>query len=206
VEGDVPHSDEADTEGRHGRLRWYLPEELDDEQREYYRRLTSGPRGKRVTDDRGRLRGAFNARLLDPEIGTAIQELAAALRFGGKLTDRTREIVVLEVARSERCSFAWLGHAALARSAGLTNEELDAIRRGVIAPTLPDGEQTARRVARHLIEHRDLSDDVFELAEQTIGLPWIFDIVTLVGHYQSTATALRVWRVPLDGRAEVVFE
>jgi len=182
----------------YGRLKWFLPNELDEEQLEYYKQLTSGPRGMHVTDGEGRLRGAFNARLLDPPIGTAIQELGAALRFGGHLSDRIREIVILVVARSERSSYEWRGHSLLGREAGMTDADIDALRTGGPAPTFDEEEQVSREVAQHLIEHRDLSDEMFDMASEKIGNVRIFDIVSLVGHYQNTATALRVWRVPVE--------
>lgn len=69
------------TEEPHGRLPWLRPGDLDDEQREYYDRLLNSPRDRAsYVDDQGRLHGAFNARLLDPPVGTAIQRLGAALR------------------------------------------------------------------------------------------------------------------------------
>ncbi len=63
----------------HGRLPWLRPDELDEEQRAYYDRLLSGPRDRdTVVDEHGRLHGAFNARLLDPAVGTAIQQLTGS--------------------------------------------------------------------------------------------------------------------------------
>ena len=67
---------------RYGRLPWFRPGDLTAEQRNYYDRLTSGPRNKAsLLDTQGRLKGAFNARLLDPPVGTAIEQLGAVLRL-----------------------------------------------------------------------------------------------------------------------------
>jgi 4-carboxymuconolactone decarboxylase len=117
---------------RHGRLPWPHPDELNPEQREYYDRLTGGPRARTSTvDEQGRLQGAFNARLLDPPVGTAIEQLGAVLRFGTPaLTGRQRETAILEVARYERSGYEWQAHAKTGRAAGLQPAELDAIRDG----------------------------------------------------------------------------
>ena len=40
---------------KHGRLDWYLPEDLNAEQRAFYDELISGPRGKGPIDEQGRL-------------------------------------------------------------------------------------------------------------------------------------------------------
>jgi 4-carboxymuconolactone decarboxylase len=190
----------------HGRLPWLRPGDLDDEQREYYDQLLNSPRDRAsYVDDQGRLHGAFNARLLDPPVGTAIQRLGAALRFGGKLTARQREIVILTVAQWHRSDFEWHGHARGARAAGLTGDQLDALRTGADVRGLSSPERQAREVARTLLRTNDLSDAEFQAAHAALGLPALFDVITLVGHYCHTALALRVWRVPLRPGEEPVF-
>jgi alkylhydroperoxidase family enzyme len=185
---------------RHGRLPWFRPDELSPEQRDYYDRLTSGPRAKAsLVDEHGRLQGAFNARLLDPPVGTAIEQLGAVLRFGTPaLTGRQREIAILEVARSERSGYEWHAHAQTGLAAGLRTEELDAILHGRELDSLDPAEHLTRQVVRSLVTERDLPDPLFAAAEQALGLKVLFDLISLVGHYQHTALALRVWRVPLD--------
>jgi 4-carboxymuconolactone decarboxylase len=191
----------------YGRAPWLAPDELTAAQREYYDRLTAGPRdAASLTDAHGRLYGAFNARLLDPQIGTAIQELGAALRFGTALTDREREIVILSVARSERANYEWIAHVKVARRIGMSQTELDALLAGACAATFSDSEVATLNATSALVEHHDLDDDVFAATRDAIGLVKIFDIVSLVGHYQHTALAMRVWRVPPRDQAPPVFE
>lgn len=191
---------------KYGRLPWFEPAELDDRQRAYYERLLSGPRDRSaLTDAEGRLYGAFNARLLDPPVGTAIQELGAALRFGGELSARAREIVILSVAAAERCEYEWAAHARVARRAGLTEDELEGLRDGAGMPSFSPQEQAVLAAARALIDGRDLSDQQFAAAETQIGLAPLFDIISLVGHYQHTAMALRVWRTPPRDGDQPVF-
>lgn len=190
----------------YGRARWLTPDELDEDQRAYYKALTGGPRGKAVVDEHGRLIGAFNARLLDPSVGTAIQELGAALRFGSRINPRTRELVILETARAEKSSYEWNGHAKAALSAGMEPEALDAIRTGAPSRLLSEEERVARDVAQELLRSHDLDDDLFERAVGVLGADVVFDIVSLVGYYQNTAVALRVWRVPLGDRVAIDFD
>lgn len=186
--------------GRYGRLPWFRPGDLDVEQRNYYDRLTSGPRNKAsLVDTHGRLKGAFNARLLDPPVGTAIEQLGAVLRFGTPaLTGRQREIAILEVARSERSDYEWRAHSKTGLAAGLRPEELDAILGGWDPDTFSSAETLTRQVVQALVTERDLTDPLFAAAEQGLGATVLFDLISLVGYYQHTALALRVWRVPLD--------
>ena len=77
------------------RIARFSPRELDEEQRRLYRAITGGDRAQgpqffRLTDDEGRLEGPFNAMLLNPSIGDALQRLGAAIRYGGRLAARCR--------------------------------------------------------------------------------------------------------------------
>ncbi len=74
----------------HGRLPWFAPDELAPDARELYERIVGGPRTQvarafPLTDDTGRLNGPFNAMLLSPAIGNALQELGAAIRYRSNL-------------------------------------------------------------------------------------------------------------------------
>jgi 4-carboxymuconolactone decarboxylase len=69
------------------------------------------------------------------------------------------------------------------------------------AVTFSEQERLTRRVVRALTTERDLTDNLYEEAAAGLGLVALFDLVSLVGYYQHTALALRVWRVPLDDSA-----
>jgi 4-carboxymuconolactone decarboxylase len=158
-----------------------------------------------VVDEQGRLVGPFNARLLDPVVGRAIHNLGAKLRFETPaLSARQRELAILEVAAAERCDYEWTAHRRAGRAAGLSDDEVDAIRRGTQAATLSPEESLVRRLVRALLVARDIDDELFDQARERIGLTALFDLVSIVGHYRHTALALRVWRVPLAaGEARV---
>ncbi len=183
----------------YGRAPWPRPEELDAAQRAYYDAVAGSPRrGHEVMDDQGRLLGPFNARLLDPPVGNAIQAVGAALRFGSTLTDRERELVILSVARAERSGHEWRTHAEVALRAGVTEGELACI--GAPDPhwTADPGEVACLELAAELLETSDVTDATFDRTAAVLGLSKVFDVVSLVGHYRDTALALRVWRVPGD--------
>jgi AhpD family alkylhydroperoxidase len=191
---------------QHGRLHWFTPDELDERQRAFYDRLLAGPRDKKgVVDGSGRLIGAFNARLLDPPVGTAIQELGAALRFGTVLSDRQREIAILTVAQAEQCSYEWNAHAEVGRRVGLTEAELEALRTGRgLGPEASPEENLTWQVVRTLATAGDLPDAGYDEAVRVLGEPALFDLISLTGHYRHTALAIRVWRVPLrEGETKV---
>ena len=111
------------------------PSDLDDDQHALYDAISGGRRAEgpqlfRLTDSEGRLEGPFNAFLLQPRLGSALQALGSSVRYETALSDRCREIAILVVAAHWRSDFEWYAHEALARSVGLTDADLAAIRDG----------------------------------------------------------------------------
>ena len=130
------------------------PAELDDDQRALYDAIAGGHRAQgpqlfRLTDADGRLEGPFNAFLLQPRLGSALQALGSAVRYETGLDDRCREIAILVVAAHWRSAFEWYAHEAVARAAGLTDAELTAITDGDYG-TLTDHEAVVARITAAL--------------------------------------------------------
>ncbi|GLZ06735.1 carboxymuconolactone decarboxylase [Actinomadura sp. NBRC 104412] len=198
--------------GRAGvRLPLLRPGLLSEEQREVYEAVTGGPRRDgtspiRYMDDEGRLLGPFNAMLYSPAVGMPLQELGAALRFRTAFTKREREIAILVVAAGHRAPYEWYAHERIGRRAGLTEDELDALRTGV-APVLADvRERVVYEAARQMVVDGDLSDPVYTEAVATLGRAAVVELVALVGYYSALALQMRVFRVGLpEGEPEPQF-
>jgi 4-carboxymuconolactone decarboxylase len=185
-----------------GRLPWLRPADLDEAQQEVYGAIIGGlrssvPRGFPLTDGEGRLQGPFNAMLFSPPLGMALQQLGEVIRHRTSLGARSREIAILEVARAEASEYEWLAHADAGRRAGLTEDQIGAVRDGQAAAGLTAAEETVRLLATELVTSGDLSGPTLGQAEDVLGLQALTEVVFLVGYYRMVALSLRVWRVPL---------
>jgi alkylhydroperoxidase family enzyme len=194
----------------HGRLPWLTPGELDDAQRSVYDQIVGGPRSgatraSALVDDLGRFQGPFNALLIEPVVGEAVQNLGSVIRYGTQFSSRAREIAILVTAGAARSNFEWHAHAHLGRAAGLSEVEIAAIRDGIEVTTFDPTEQMIWRVARSLVAQKDLDDELFAAAEPVLGLPMLVDLVVLVGYYELLARSLRVWRTPMPDGVEPPF-
>ena len=182
------------------------PASLDDEQRSLYQAIAGGRRAQgrqlfRLADEEGRLEGPFNAFLLQPRLGWALQALGSSVRYDTGLDDRCRELAILVVAAYWRSDFEWYAHEAVGRSAGLGDAELDAVREGR-HDALAGREAGVARTAAALLERGDLDDAEYHEAVGQIGTEGLFELLTLVGYYATLALQLRVFRVPApDGTA-----
>jgi len=179
------------------------PSALDDEQRALYDAITGGRRAQgpqlfRLTDSEGRLEGPFNAFLLQPRLGSALQALGSSVRYDTGLDDRCREIAILVVAAHWASDFEWYAHEAIARSVGLADAELAAIRDDRHAELAGREALVARTVAA-LLTRGDLEDTEYGEVVEHLGSAGLFELLTLVGYYATLALQLRVFRVPAPG-------
>ncbi len=165
-----------------------------------YAAITAGPRGGRqgpfaLVDDTGALAGPFNAMLLQPGLGGALQALGTAIRFQGTLPGRTRELAILIVAAHWASAFELHAHEAAGRAAGLAEAEIAAARAGE-EPALADpAERAAVRAVRALVQVGDLDDEEYAAAVAELGEAGVFELTTLAGYYATLALQLRVFRV-----------
>jgi alkylhydroperoxidase family enzyme len=183
------------------RLPKLLPGVLDAAQRAVYDAIAGGPRATgpqlfRLVDDDGGLEGPFNAFLLAPRVGQALQEVGSAVRYGTSLSDRARELAILAVAVAWDSGFEWYAHEAVGRHVGLTDAELDGVRSGDWSVLADPDERLVARTAHTLATAADLDDDAYRTAADALGLPRVFELLTLVGYYATLALQLRVFRVP----------
>ena len=173
---------------------------LDPEQRELFDQIASGERASRnpnvsrVGPD-GALEGPFNAMLRSARLGLALQEVGAQVRFHSSLSDRCRELAILIVATAEQSTYERYVHEQVGRSAGLTDDEMAAVRTGA-DPGLGDPvERAVLATVWALANHRDLDDTEFREAVGVLGERATYELLALVGYYQLLALSLRVFRV-----------
>ena len=181
------------------RLGLIAPADLDDAQRAVYDAITGGPRASQagtvpIADDAGRLLGPFAIMLLAPAVGDAMQQVGAKIRFAAALTARERELAILTVAGHLRSDFERLAHEPAARSAGLTQAQVNAVLSGLVPGGLTDSEALVCRLARAMTAERTLSDEDYDAGVGLLGRARLADLTWLVGYYSALALSLAVFR------------
>jgi 4-carboxymuconolactone decarboxylase len=186
------------------RLPHLKPSDLDEDQQRLYDALTTGQRravhdelstSVQLLDAQGRLQGPFNAMLVHPRLGYALQELSRQLRFEGHLPVRTREIVILTVAASEQSDFEWAAHSEIAARVGVAQADIAAIAAEATVEFDDPVDEAAAQLARWLVNHGDVDDDTYMRVQPELGDDGIFEVSTTVGVYQLIAQQLRIFRV-----------
>jgi 4-carboxymuconolactone decarboxylase len=174
------------------------PDDLDGERRALYDAIAHGPRSTgpqlfALTDGDGALRGPFNAFLLSPALGDALQRVGAAVRYRTALADRTREMAILLVAAHHRSEFERASHEPVARAAGVTDAEIAALREGRPPPVDDPHERACLAVTRALLDG-DIDDTTWSRCVPPLAEATVFELCALVGYYSTLALQMRVFR------------
>ncbi|OBY29223.1 carboxymuconolactone decarboxylase family protein [Mycolicibacter kumamotonensis] len=179
------------------RIPRFHPDDLDESQRRLYAAIVEGRAGITpvvpLTDDEGVLTGPFNAMLLSPELGMALQELGTAIRHRSALLPRARELAILAVAAHWQCQFELDAHALIGAQVGLTAVELDALRGGSELQLYDNEEAATLTIARTLVRTADPGASDYDAAASMLGPSKLFEISTLVGYYSLLALQMRIF-------------
>ena len=184
------------------RLERLPPGHLGEDQRELYDSIVGGPRAMgpqhfALTAPDGALLGPFDALLRSPALGGALQNVGAAVRYRSHLTSRVREGAILLVAAHWDSAFERHAHEAVGRSVGFTDDDLDALRRGVVPSSSDEPEQQHLELTQALLRG-DLTDEEWDGLAPEIGEQAVFELSTLVGYYATLALQLRIFRVGIE--------
>src|SRR5262249_5291237 len=133
------------------RLAVLSSDEMTPEQKDVYREILGGPRGQGprampLASGAGGLAGPFNAMLYAPPVGLALQERGVAIRSRTELPPGIREMAILVVAQAWDSAYERASHEPIGREAGLTDQEIEALRDGADPGFADKQEQVAYSV------------------------------------------------------------
>lgn len=162
-----------------GRLDPVPESEWDEEMRDLVTRSWSGGR----TDDPQNL---FRTFLHHPELFRVWSSFGARV-LHGKLPDRDRELIILRVAWHTQAVFEWAFHERVARDAGITTEEIEAIVDGPDAPNWSARDAALIRAADELRATTVFTDETWDELAEHYDHEQLIEIPTVVGQYTMVA-------------------
>ena len=112
------------------------------------------------------------------------------LLYGGELPGRERELVILRTAWNCRADYEWGQHVAIARDAGVTEDEAQRVPAGPDDPGWSEQDAVLLRAADEL--HRDarIGDGTWRALAATWSELQLIELCMLVGQYHLVAFTL----------------
>jgi alkylhydroperoxidase family enzyme len=136
--------------------------------------------------------------LRHPELYQRIADLSIQLLGHGSLSARERELVVLRVAWLWQAPYEWGEHVKLAKSAGITSEEIEHVITGSAAPAWSEYEAALLRAAEELKQDAMISDATWATLAKRLDDQQLFELPVLVGQFTNVAFFQNALRLRLE--------
>jgi len=140
-------------------------------------------------------RAAANARTLYPAFIQYMYLLFKPLELDGCI----ERLIVLYIGKLSDCIYIWRQNVVVAKSLGITQDEIDALERNdTKADCFSDAQKAAFRFAEEAFRLIEVSDKVYADATRFFSPQAITELLYVVGTYMLLARIARTGRVPLD--------
>lgn len=123
---------------------------------------------------------------------------AGGLMPGGVLPRADSELVILRVAHNCDCEYEWGHHERLARTVGLTADDVERVREGPAAVGWSARHALLLEAADELHAGRTISDPLWRRLAGELSEDELIELCLLVGHYEMLAMTLNALRVQPD--------
>jgi len=144
-----------------------------------------------------------------PQLAIAYNTFGKHLLLTSTIAVRPRELIVLRTAWLQKCQYEWHYHVGYALKAGLTLEEIAAIRDGWQSPVW-DGKDEDRAVLRavdELLECSRIGDECWAQLSRHFDKRQMMDFVYTVGNYVVLGWAVASFGIPVeDGVDPIGFD
>jgi alkylhydroperoxidase family enzyme len=114
------------------------------------------------------------------------------------LPARDRELLILRTGWNCRAPYEWAQHVAIARTIGITDDEIARVADGPDAPGWSDADALLLRAADELHTDQSLSDATYAALAARYDVQNLLDLVFTVGQYHLVSMALNAFRAERD--------
>ncbi|MDO3638773.1 carboxymuconolactone decarboxylase family protein [Mycolicibacterium arseniciresistens] len=150
------------------------------------------PRARQNPDGAG---NAMSTMVHHPALTKAFMPLNLHLLFSSTLDPRLRELAILRVAHRRESPYEWAHHTSMAKMLGVTDDEIESVRRGEAAD---DFERLVLAAVDELDDNNGLSDETWTALGERLDERQRMDLIFTVGTYNMLAMAFNTFGVQLD--------
>ncbi len=177
---------EAPTFGRYAEI---PVERMTPEQREGYRFLVDGPRG--------RLPGPYKIWVNNPKLVQAAAPMGQHFTPGSSsLSEREREIAVVVITSQWHSGYPAAAHEKRGKEVGLPADAVRAKMAGLPTGFDDPREQAVYEVAVSLAGNRLISQGLYDRAVAALGHEGVTDMIVLMGYYTAVSLRMNFYAVP----------
>jgi 4-carboxymuconolactone decarboxylase len=139
-----------------------------------------------------------------PPLGKVFNIWGKHFLMANTLNTRQLEIIILRVAWRVKSAYEWHNHVGYAMNAGITLDEIAAIRDFPAEGAWTEEEAALMRATDDLIDDNVISDGTWATLTKTLDKRQMMDLTFTIGHYVMTSWALASIGVPIEGGADAI--
>ena len=139
-----------------------------------------------------------------PPLGKVFNQWGKHFLMENSLSTRQQELLILRVAWRVKSAYEWHNHVGYAMNAGLTLDDIAAIRDHPQGGAWSEEEAAMIEAVDDLIDRNRISDATWATLERTLSRQQLMDLTFTIGHYVMTSWALASFGVPIEGGADAI--
>jgi len=139
-----------------------------------------------------------------PPLGNVYNQWGKHFLMNNSLSTRQLELVILRVSWRVRSAYEWHNHVGYALNAGLSLDDIAAIRDYPNGGAWSAEEDAMIHAVDELIDANVVSDATWAILARTLRHEQLMDLVFTIGHYVMTSWALSSFGVPVEAGADVI--
>ena len=144
-------------------------------------------------------RSAFRMLANHPDLVKHVYGLLTMLSSRNKLPTRLRELIIMRLAWRAGCDYAWFQHYRIATQAGITPEEIVAVRDWRNSDLFGSAERAVLAAADDTCDRGKISDDVWAQCSRELKAPAVLvEMVVAIGNWTMFAQLLRSLEVGIE--------
>jgi alkylhydroperoxidase family enzyme len=140
--------------------------------------------------------------LQHPKLARVLADMIDVAVLNGALDARLREITILRVGWRIGSVYEWSNHVPIARRAGMSDDELLAVR-AADASVLTPADLVAIAVADDVLDSLAVSSTTLDSARQLLGDgDELLELIAIPGFYRAIGSLLLTFDIPLESHVE----
>ncbi|MGH2584257.1 MAG: carboxymuconolactone decarboxylase family protein [Dehalococcoidia bacterium] len=151
-----------------------------------------------LSRESGRVGNIFRTMGHSPQLLHQFMRLGSDLRSKTKLDPRLRELAILTVGRLARAPYEYVHHIAIARRAGVTQEQIEGLPVWERHPAFSEEERSVIRYAEAVTRDVRVSDEVFGAVRALLDDERMVELTMAIAFYNMVVRFLEPMQVGLE--------
>lgn len=156
-----------------------------------------------IIESRGTLQGPFTMFLHCPELAGRAAHTGAFIRFEGGLDKRARVLAAMVAAREFEAQYVWGAQSGSARSQGVPESTIDAIR-AKTTDGIPADDAPIVEFAQALLTKHRVTDQQFKALQERLGNDGLIQLTGTIGYYSMLAMTVNACELEAGPGAEIL--